>query len=56
MIYDCSCRTWRAVVEVKVSTEHVEHHRLVRLPGGGLELADPLADHVQLLAPDLSFT
>lgn len=48
--------TRRAVVEVEVTAEHVEHDVLVRLPVGCLEVADPLGHHVQLNAANLSFT
>lgn len=45
-----------AVVKVKVSTEHIKNHFLIRLSGGCLEIANPIGDHVQLLAADRSFT
>lgn len=49
-------QTRRAVVEVKVPAEHVEHYILVRLPVGCLEITDPFGHHVQLSAANLSFT
>lgn len=48
--------TRRAVVEVKVTAQHVKHNVLVRLPVGCLEIADPLGHHVQLNAANLSLT
>ncbi len=49
-----SARTRRAVVKVKVSTEHIKHHHLIFSSGHRLELVDPFGQQVQLLEANRS--
>ncbi len=46
--------TRRAVVKVKVSTEHIKHHHLIFSSGHRLELIDPFDQQVQLLEANRS--